>query len=100
MLFRPPHEPLIHRLLKITPTAIPAKARAKIARGKWAVAHSLSLLRPISTAGYVVLVKRGCRILRKELEQIQAEGDRLWHEQHVLRREREREWYRDFGEKW
>ena len=72
------------------------ETRAKIARERWVVVHSLSLLRPISTAGYVVLVKRGLQILREEHEQIQAEGDRLWHEQHVLRREREREWYRDY----
>ena len=74
------------------------ETRARIARERWVLVHSLSLLRPISTAGYVVLVKRGLQILREEHAQIQAERDRLWHEQHVLRREREREWYRDFGE--
>ena len=76
------------------------ETRAKIARERWVVVHSLSLLRPISTAGYVVLVKRGLQILREEHEQIQAEGDRLQREGDVLRRERWREWYRDFGEEW
>ena len=85
------------RLVFLTERWAAWETRAKIARERWVVVHSLSLLRPISTAGYFVLVKRGLQILREEHEQIQAEGDRLWHEQHVLRREREREYYRDFG---